>query len=127
MENKTDYVTISLSMHLVFARIMKEHAFFLENSCMPKDKLFADEAAYHKKKFEKLLSDTIALSNDMLPQYLLESGCVLTKYTMQAEKRTEFLTGINTLQSSKHNTRYHLSGKTMQSICHSDFKWNHSV
>lgn len=94
MENKTDYVTISLSMHLVFARIMKEHAFFLENSCMPKDKLFADEAAYHKKKFEKLLSDTIALSNDMLPQYLLESGCVLTKYTMQAEKRTEFLTGI---------------------------------
>ncbi len=94
MENKTDYVTISLSMHLVFARIMKEHAFFLENSCMPKDKLFADEAAYHKKKFEKLLSDTIALSNDMLPQYLLESGCILTKYTMQAEKRTEFLTGI---------------------------------
>ena len=94
MENKTDYVTISLSLHLVFARIMKEHAFFLENSFMSKDKLFADEAAYHKKKFEKLLSDTIALSNGMLPQYLLESGCILTKYTMQAEKRTEFLTGI---------------------------------
>ena len=88
MENKTDYVTISLSLHLVFARLMKEHAFFLENSFMAKDKVFSDEAAYHKKKFEKLLSDTIALSNGMLPQYLLESGCILTKYTMQAEKRT---------------------------------------
>ena len=94
MENKTDYVTISLSLHLVFARLMKEHAFFLENSFMAKDKVFSDEAAYHKKKFEKLLSDTIALSNGMLPQYLLESGCILTKYTMQAEKRTESLTGI---------------------------------
>ena len=94
MENKTDYVTISLSLHLVFARLMKEHAFFLENSFMAKDKMFSDEAAYHKKKFEKLLSDTIALSNSMLPQYLLESGCILTKYTMQAEKRTESLTGI---------------------------------
>ena len=94
MENKTDYVTISLSLHLVFARLMKEHAFFLENSFMAKDKVFSDEAAYHKKKFEKLLSDTIALSNSMLPQYLLESGCILTKYTMQAEKRTESLTGI---------------------------------
>ena len=37
MENKTDYVTISLSLHLVFARIMKEHAFFLENSFMSND------------------------------------------------------------------------------------------
>ena len=36
MENKTDYVTISLSLHLVFARLMKEHAFFLENSFMAK-------------------------------------------------------------------------------------------
>ena len=95
MENKTDYVTISLSLHLTFARLMKEHAFFLENSFMPKDKAFSDEAAYHKKKFEKLLSDTIALSDGMLPQCLLESGCILTKYTMQAEKRTEFLTGIS--------------------------------
>ena len=56
MENKTDYVTISLSLHLIFARLMKEHAFFLENSFMPKDKAFSDEAAYHKKKFEKLKS-----------------------------------------------------------------------
>lgn len=94
MENKTDYVSISLSLHLIFARFMKEHAFFLENSFMPKDKAFADEAAYHKKKFEKLLSDTITLSDGMLPQYILESGCILTKYTMQAEKRTEFLTEI---------------------------------
>lgn len=94
MENKTDYVTISLSLHLIFARLMKEHAFFLENSFMPKDKAFSDEAAYHKKKFEKLLSDTIALSDRRLPQHTLESGCIFTKHTMQAEKRTEFLTGI---------------------------------
>lgn len=94
MENKTDYVTISLLLHLFFARLMKEHAFFLENIFLSKDKFFSDEAAYHKKKFEKLLSDIVALSNGMLSQYLLESGCILTKYTMQAEKRTEFLTGI---------------------------------
>lgn len=40
MENKTDYVTISLLLHLFFARLMKEHAFFLENIFLPKDKFF---------------------------------------------------------------------------------------
>ncbi len=29
--NQTDYVRLSLELHLFFDRIMKEHSFFLEN------------------------------------------------------------------------------------------------
>ena len=77
MENKTDYVTISLSLHLVFARLMKEHAFFLENSFMAKDKVFSDEAAYHKKKFENFfhifsyLLDKFVVSNISIPSIII--------------------------------------------------------
>ena len=99
MENKTDYVTISLSLHLVFARLMKEHAFFLENSFMAKDKVFSDEAAYHKKKFEKLLSDTIALSNGMLPPVrYLESGRISYKIYQDAGRKKNTIFNGNSYQ-----------------------------
>ncbi len=36
--NQTDYVRLSLELHLFFDRIMKEHSFFLETAFMEKDK-----------------------------------------------------------------------------------------
>ena len=43
------YITLSLELHLFFARIMKEHALFLEAGFPGKDKSFIEEAEEYKK------------------------------------------------------------------------------
>lgn len=44
MINDQRYVILSLELHLFFARIMKEHSFFLEVGFTPKDTSLANEA-----------------------------------------------------------------------------------
>ncbi len=106
MENKTDYTVLSLFFHLTFARLMKEHVFFLENSALPQDRLLAQEAAYHKQKFEKLLAKAVTIGSGMLPQCILKASCIVTKYTLHAERHTAFLTRIpfnTSLTLAEHN------------------------
>lgn len=50
------YVVLSLELHLFFARIMKEHALFLEAGFTPKNANLAREADRYKTNFERLLS-----------------------------------------------------------------------
>lgn len=99
MENKRDYVIVSLSLHLFFARLMKEHVIFLQTGFMPKDEAFAKEADHHKTQFEKLLTKTVELSNGVLPSNVMDSNEFVTKHTLKAEKQTQFLTGIEIDQS----------------------------
>lgn len=100
------YVTLSLELHLFFARIMKEHALFLEAGFMPKDSKFASEADYYKKEFERLLSSVVSMSNGMIRPNVLQSGEIITDFTLGTEQKTQNLTGINinqniTVQESK--------------------------
>lgn len=100
------YVTLSLELHLFFARIMKEHSLFLEAGFMPKDSKFASEADYYKKEFEKLLSSAVNMSNGMIRPNVLQSGEIITDFTLGTEQKTQNLTGINinqniTVQESK--------------------------
>ena len=100
------YVTLSLELHLFFARIMKEHALFLEAGFMPKDSKFASEADYYKKEFERLLSSAVNMSNGMIRPNVLQSGEIITDFTLGTEQKTQNLTGINinqniTVQESK--------------------------
>ena len=44
MADRVRYVTLSLELHLFFARIMKEHALFLRAGFTPADKEFAGKA-----------------------------------------------------------------------------------
>lgn len=90
-----DYVKTSLELHLFFARIMKEHAIFLQAGFMPKNIEYIQEAMLYKRQFEKLLSDTVSLSNCMIRNNVLLSGEIVTKFTYGAERKTEELTGIN--------------------------------
>lgn len=89
------YVTLSLELHLFFARIMKEHALFLEAGFMPKDSKFASEADYYKKEFERLLSSVVSMSNGMIRPNVLQSGEIITDFTLGTEQKTQNLTGIN--------------------------------
>ena len=47
-----------------------------------------------RNEFEKLLKDTVKLSNAMVCQTVLESGEIVTQYTLETEKKTSNFTGI---------------------------------
>ena len=91
---QSEYVCQSLEIHLFFARIMKEHAFFLEAGFTPKDSNFTQYADELRVAFDGLLEETIALSYGVVSNDVLQSGEVITQYTMEAEKASAFFTGI---------------------------------
>ena len=88
------YIALSLELHLFFSRIMKEHAFFLEAGFPTKEKSFVEEAELFKNEFEKLLSDVTNLSNGVVRPKVLDSGEIVTEYTLSVETKAEDLTGI---------------------------------
>ncbi len=93
MDRTQDYIMSSLERHLFFARIMKEHAFFLKVGFMPPNAAFAREAEQLMRKFESLLSRAITLSNCVVRRCVLESGEIVTEFTDCAERKTQNLTG----------------------------------
>lgn len=94
MLNDNKYVILSLEQHLFFARIMKEHSLFLEAGFTPKNTKLSKEADSFKVEFEKLLLDTVKLSNGIVRESILDSGEIITEYTLSTEKKTECFTGI---------------------------------
>lgn len=93
MDRTQEYIMGSLERHLFFARIMKEHAFFLKVGFMPPNAAFAKEAEQLMRKFESLLSRAITLSNCAVRRCVLESGEIVTEFTDCAERKTQNLTG----------------------------------
>lgn len=89
-----NYVTLSLETHLFFARIMKEHALFLKAGFMCVETDWQSRADWYREQFEDLLREVVGLSDGRVGNALLESGEVVTEYTLQAEERTEQLGGI---------------------------------
>lgn len=94
MLSNADYVTLSLELHLFFARIMKEHAIFLEAGFTPKNANLAKEADKYKLTFETLLSRAVDLSNGMIRPAVLNSGEIITNFTLGTEQKTQYFTGI---------------------------------
>ena len=93
MDKTKKYVVDSLELHLFFARIMKEHAFFLKVGFLPPNMGFARTGEQIMRQFENLLSRTISLSDDVVRCCVLESGEIVTDFTEQAERQTQRLTG----------------------------------
>lgn len=89
-----NYVTLSLETHLFFARIMKEHALFLEVGFPCKNKDWIQKSDYFRQEFEKLLIDVIKISDGKINNPILNSQELVTEFTIPAEKRTEQLTGV---------------------------------
>lgn len=88
------YVILSLELHLFFSRIMKEHSLFLEAGFTPKDSRLASEADHYKKEFERLLSQVVSISNGVIRPKVLNSGEIVTDYTLGTEQKTQNFTGI---------------------------------
>ena len=94
MVNDQRYVVLSLELHLYFLRIMKEHSLFLEAGFTAKDSGLANEAEQYKNEFEKLLSYAVSASNGILRPNVLNSGEIITDFTLSTEVKTQALTGI---------------------------------
>lgn len=88
------YITLSLELHLFFARIMKEHSLFLEAGFPTKDKNFVEEAEWYKNEFEKFLFDVVNMSAGVVRPQILNSGEIVTDHTLSTETKTEELAGV---------------------------------
>lgn len=88
-----EFIRLSLELNLFFARIAKEHSFFIEGSLTPRDKKLAKQADRLKVKFEGLLSATVELANGVISPDVQMSGEIVTRYTLEAERASQFYTG----------------------------------
>ncbi|WP_432401912.1 DUF2935 domain-containing protein [Wukongibacter sp. M2B1] len=95
MLSATEFIKQSLGLHLFFARIMKEHSFFLEAGFTPKNSNLAQQADSFKMQFDELLAETVTLSNGIVSPDVLRSGEVITPYTLNAELATQYFSGVN--------------------------------
>lgn len=95
MISKQTFINQSLELNLFFLRIMKEHSIFLEAAFAMKDRNLIAQADAFKNEFARLLSFAISLSDGAIPSRVLKSDEIVTKYTSEAERATEFVTGIS--------------------------------
>ncbi|NMA83865.1 MAG: DUF2935 domain-containing protein [Epulopiscium sp.] len=94
MDPREYFIRQSLELNLFFARIMKEHLIFLEAGFTPRDVNLARQADMLKDQFTQLLTEAVRLSRGVVRQEVLISGEIVTPYTLQAERVTQFYTGI---------------------------------
>lgn len=94
MDRHHQYVVASLELHLFFARIMKEHALFLEAGFTPANASLAKEADQLREQFEMLLMKTVRMADGLIRRKVLDSGEIVTEFTANAERQTEQFTGI---------------------------------
>ena len=90
-----NYVVLSLETHLFFARIMKEHALFLEAGFPCKDSEWIQKAEWFRRQFEQFLQRVVQVSQGMIDKSVLESGEIVTSYIKRAEEKTQQLSGIS--------------------------------
>jgi len=73
---------------------MKEHSLFLEAGFTAKNTKLSKEANDYKVQFEKILLETVKLSDGNIRECVLNSGEIYTDHTLNTEKKTEYYTGI---------------------------------
>lgn len=94
MLSSSKFIRQSLELHLFFVRIMKEHSFFLEIGFTQRDSKYISQADVFRREFDSLLAEVISISNGVVSCDVLESGEVVTPFTLRAEKATAFYTGV---------------------------------
>lgn len=90
-----EFIKQSLGLHLFFDRIMKEHSLFLAAGFTQKDTNLISQADSFRIQFDNLLMEAVSLSNGVVCPGILQSGEVITPYTLNAEMITAYFTGVN--------------------------------
>jgi hypothetical protein len=89
-----EYVQYSLELNLFFLRIIKEHLIFAAASLPPKNRDLTDKLIGMKASFEKLLDRTVDMSRGVISPEVLNSGELVTEFTLPAEEATQELAGV---------------------------------
>lgn len=89
------FVKYSMDLNLFFMRIMKEHLIFIEASLPQKNVNIIKEIEVLKNDATRHLEDIISLANGLVSKEAMDSGEFITKYTLPAEGKTEYYTGIH--------------------------------
>lgn len=79
---------------MFFQRIIKEHLIFIQASTPSINEEERAEAKVLKESFEALLFETVICANGAVGKEVLDSGEIVTEYTLKAEKVTSTLSGI---------------------------------
>ncbi len=90
-----DYAVLSIETHLFFARIMKEHALFLEAGFPCRDREWISRAEFFRRQFEELLEQAVKIGDGIVGGRILDSQELVTGFTIPAERKTSRLTGIS--------------------------------
>lgn len=89
-----DFVRESLDLHLFMARVMREHAIFMQAGFLPKDVTYSGQAEQFKCEYDEILKEAIMLSDCTASEEVLRSGELVTDKTFGAEAKTQELTGV---------------------------------
>lgn len=109
MLSSVQFIRQSLELHLFFARIMKEHSFFLQVGFTPKNSKLIEQADRFRMRFDKLLSEVISLSDGAISPSVLKSGEVVTPFTLDAEIASSYFTGVD-IPTNLTKSEYDLIG-----------------
>lgn len=93
--NNSDYIESSLELHLFFDRIMKEHSFFIEVAFTEKNDNLKKVARNFQMAFSNILNRIINLANGNINTNTLMTNDIVTNNTLNAERKTSELSGIN--------------------------------
>lgn len=94
MMERESFILDSIELNLFFLRIMKEHLIFIEADLSQRDMHLSPKIAALRNEATKLLKITTSLADTIgIPS--IGSGEYITKFTLDAEKATEFYTGIS--------------------------------
>ncbi|MGN0295070.1 MAG: DUF2935 domain-containing protein [Lachnospiraceae bacterium] len=91
MEN---YAVFSIETHLFFSRIMKEHSLFLEAGFPCENREWIARADFFRRGFEEILEQAVRLGDGIVSGAVLDSQELVTRFTIPAEQKTSWLTGI---------------------------------
>lgn len=94
MLSEKDYIRLSLEANLFFLRIAKEHMIFAAASLPLRNRAAACKMLLMKDRFEELLSEAVEMADRMVSHEVLASDELITDFTLAAEMKTQFLTGI---------------------------------
>lgn len=92
--DRDNFVTLSLETHLFFARIMKEHALFLLAGFPSKNRAYIKTADEFRSQFEAFLGEAVSIAGGRVSPCFIDSGEMVTEFTLGAERKTSALTGI---------------------------------
>jgi Domain of unknown function (DUF2935) len=92
---RRDYIQKTLEINLFFLRLAKEHAIFAAAAMPATYEDIITQLLELKNKLESLLKEAVELSQGVLSPEVLASMELVTHLTLEAEQKTQQLTGIS--------------------------------